>query len=95
LRKQGKPVAEATADLHGKSFSELNEILFQLGTNFNELPLWQRRGTGVYWERFEKPAVNLKTGEPVIAERRRVKIDEGIPMGVEYDNFIRGIMAEK
>ena len=33
------------------------------GINFNELPAWQRRGTGLYWERYERDAVNPRTGE--------------------------------
>jgi tRNA(His) 5'-end guanylyltransferase len=92
LRKAGQSVAEATAELHGKSFAELNELLFQRGTNFNDLPVWQRRGTGVYWERFEKEGANPMTGELVKAARRRVKIDESIPLGAEYDDFLSRII---
>jgi len=32
------------------------------------------------------------TGQQVTVERRRVKVDENIPMGVEYDDFIRRVM---
>jgi tRNA(His) guanylyltransferase len=92
LRKEAKSVAEATAELHGKSFSELNEILFQLGRNFDDLPVWQRRGTGIYHERFDKQGANPLTGQLVKTERRRVKTDESIPLGVEYDDFIRRLM---
>src|SRR5262249_24958282 len=44
LRKQGRSVREATAKLKGASAAERNELLFQHGVNFNELPLWQKRG---------------------------------------------------
>jgi tRNA(His) guanylyltransferase len=34
-----------------------NELLFQNGVNFNDLPNWQKRGVGLYWETFEKQGV--------------------------------------
>jgi tRNA(His) guanylyltransferase len=92
LRKEGQSVAEATALLRGKSFSELNELLFQRGRNFNDLPVWQRRGTGIYWEQFEKQGTNPISGAVATAVRRRVKVDESIPKAEEYDVFIRSLM---
>src|SRR5947208_6957524 len=50
LRKQGQGVGDATANLKGLSVANKNELLFQNGINFNDLPLWQRRGVGLYWE---------------------------------------------
>jgi len=41
LRKQGKSVGEATAAMSGLSVAQKNELLFQNGVNFNDLPLWQ------------------------------------------------------
>jgi tRNA(His) 5'-end guanylyltransferase len=29
-----------------------NELLFQHGINFNDLPTWQRRGVGLYWQEY-------------------------------------------
>ena len=46
LRKQGQSVNEATNALSGMSTAEKNELLWQAGINFNELPAWQRRGMG-------------------------------------------------
>jgi tRNA(His) guanylyltransferase len=57
-----------------------NELLFQHGINFNQLPLWQRRGIGLYWEKYIKEGFNPKTGEAVTATRRRIKVDEELPM---------------
>jgi tRNA(His) 5'-end guanylyltransferase len=81
-------VREATSFLHGKSTSELNELLFQRGVDFNNLPLWQRRGTGIYWERIQKEGFNPVAGVTVIADRRRIRIDESLPKGDEYDRFL-------
>lgn len=88
LRKRGQNAQQATERLRGLVVAEKNELLFQSGLNFNELPSWQKRGTGVYWENYEKQATNLKTGEAVIATRRRLKRDLELPLGAEYANFI-------
>src|SRR5438128_10639903 len=54
LRKSGKSVREATRTLEKQSFAFKNELLFQHGINFNDLPAWQRRGIGLYWETYTK-----------------------------------------
>jgi tRNA(His) guanylyltransferase len=88
LRKQGQNVAQATAALEGKSVADKNEVLFQAGINFNELPLWQRRGAGLYWETYEREGYNPKLDEQVKTTRRRIKKDQELPMGEEYARWI-------
>src|SRR5215510_1096323 len=72
----------------GLSVAEKNELLFQHGVNFNDSPNWQKRGVGLYWEIYDKSAVNPQTGEEVIARRRRVKVDYELPMKDQYSDFI-------
>ena len=93
LRKKGKTVAEATAAMKGLSVAEKNELLFQNGVNFNELPTWQKRGCGLYWEGYERPAENPATGEKVVARRRRVRHDLELPMKEEYSTFLRKLIS--
>jgi tRNA(His) guanylyltransferase len=93
LRKGGQGVAQATAALVGKSVADKNELLFQAGINFNNLPLWQRRGTGLYWERYEREGYNPKLDQKVVTTRRRVKVDQELPMAEEYADFIRRLMG--
>lgn len=93
LRKQGKNVGEATATLKGMSVADKNELLFQNGVNFNDLPLWQRRGVGLYWEEYDRPAENPVTGEKVSARRRRLRRDLELPMKDEYSTFLRKLVA--
>lgn len=93
LREQGKSVEEATKSLEKKSVAEKNELLFQNGINFNDIPLWQKRGTGLYWEYYEKEATNKLMGEKVMATRRRIKIDYELPMRDEFSDFIRNLLA--
>jgi len=65
-------------------------LLFQKGTNFNDIEAWQKRGVGMYWETYEKKAFNPKTGEEVLATRRRLKVNYELPYGDEYGEFIAG-----
>jgi tRNA(His) 5'-end guanylyltransferase len=93
LRKSGKGVNEATTYLKGMSVADKNELLFQNGINFNELPSWQKRGTGLYWETFLKSAIDPRTGETVQAERRRIRRDLELPMGDAYSTFILNLVT--
>ncbi|MCB2156586.1 tRNA 5'-guanylyltransferase [bacterium] len=94
LREEGKTAKEATSLLESLGKDEKNELLFERGTNFNDLPLWQRRGTGLYFETYAMEGFNPQTEQAVWAERRRVKIDQELPMKDEYSRFISRFMEE-
>lgn len=91
LRKRDVSPREASDRLLRLSVSEKNELLFQEGVNFNDIPEWQKRGTGVYWEEYEKEAINPKTSERVLATRKRLKVDFHLPMKENYNSFIESI----
>ncbi|HTE19727.1 MAG TPA: tRNA(His) guanylyltransferase Thg1 family protein [Armatimonadota bacterium] len=95
LRKAGMSVGEATAALERQAVSAKHELLFQHGVNFAELPLWQRRGAGVYWETYEKEGYNPKEDRRVVTTRRRVKVDRELPMKEAYDALIRRLMEQR
>jgi tRNA(His) guanylyltransferase len=92
LRKSGKNPTEADNFLLNMSVSEKNEYLFQNGINFNELPNWQKRGIGIYWEKYEKKGYNPITCEDVIAIRNRLNINLDIPMKDKYSDFIHDLI---
>jgi tRNA(His) 5'-end guanylyltransferase len=92
LRKAGQSVAQATAALVGQSVAAKNELLFQHGVNFNDLPRWQRRGTGLHWERYEREGYNPKLAQQVVTTRRRIRVDRELPTGDEYATFIGRLM---
>ena len=94
LRKEGQSVQQATAALNRLSVAQKNEMLWQRGINFNDLPLWQRRGAGVYWERFEKTGTNPVTQEVVSTTRKRLKTDLELPMRDEYGSLVRALVDE-
>ena len=94
LRKSGASARQATSQLSGLGVAAKNELLFRdHGINFNDVPAWQRRGTGLYWETYTKPATNPKTGEAVAATRRRIKRDFELPMKQDYSDFVRTMLA--
>ncbi len=93
LRAEGKSVREATATLIGMSVARKNELLFRHGVNFNDLPNWQKRGVGLVWEAYEKVARNPKTGEEVIAQRRRIRHELELPMKDAYGAFVAQQLA--
>lgn len=92
LRDEGMSAGEATAFLERKSSGDKNELLYERGINFNDLPSWQKRGIGLYWETCEKEGKNLKTGERVTAVRRRIRTDLELPMKDEYSAFVEGFL---
>ena len=95
LRKEGQSAHQASEQLQGQSVSEKNELLFQKGINFNDLPAWQKRGIGLFWQTYEKPALNPKTGETALAQRNRLKVDKELSMKNEYSEFITSLLVNK
>ena len=94
LRRKGKTAGEATDLLSGMSVSDKNELLYQNGINFNDIPNWQKRGIGLYWGEYEKASVNPKTQEHVTAIRRQIVVNYDLPMREQYDMFIRKALED-
>lgn len=92
LRGEGRSAAEATDDLAGMSVADRNELLFARGVNFDRLPSWEKRGTAVYWENYERKGLNPVRGVEETAQRRRLKRDFELPMKDEYSEFVRGFV---
>jgi len=91
LRQQGQTAKAATSFLIGLSIADKNELLFQHKINFNDLPNWQKRGSGVYWESYAHIGVNPITNEEVVATRQRLKTDFDLPTRNEYVTFLRDL----
>lgn len=94
LRNDGKSAAAASKALLGMSASRKNELLFARGVNFNDLPAWQRRGSGIYWETVTRMGKNPKTGAEVPSVRRSLRVDGDLPMKEAYSKFIRALLVE-
>jgi tRNA(His) guanylyltransferase len=89
LRKAGKKPDEAMATFQGKSLSDKIALLSQYGITYDELPTWQRRGTGLYWETFEKVGYDPVQKRERVGIRRRVKVDKALPLKEAYEVFIQ------
>ncbi|PTX98685.1 guanylyltransferase [Spartobacteria bacterium LR76] len=94
LRKESFSMEKATTALLGLGIAEKNELLSQRGIDFNETPLWQRRGVGVYWDTVRMEGQNRQTGLPTQYSRRRLKVDLDLPMGEEYETLLEKMTAE-
>jgi tRNA(His) guanylyltransferase len=93
LRSEGQSVAEVTKALHRASVRDKNELLFARDINFNEVPTWQRRGIGIWWETYEREGVNPVTGLAVPVARRRLRVERALPMRDEYRNLVSSLLT--
>ena len=94
LRKDGVSAGDAQKRMSGISNSEKNEILFERGINYNDLPLWQKRGIGLYFRKEQRQGFNPKTNETTLCTRRVLYNDKELPIGQGYSGFISNILNE-
>lgn len=92
LRRDGMNVDEATNALKRMSTADKNELLFQHGVNFNDLPDWHKRGVGLYWELYDREGTNPLTGAPVMSKRWRIHTGYHLPRKDDYDTFVQAII---
>ena len=95
LRQNGLGERQATRKIEGISVAAKNELLFELGINFNDVPLWTKRGVGLYWTEQDREGYNPKTKETVITQRRQIQVDLELPMRDEYSEMIRKLVESK
>jgi hypothetical protein len=48
----------------------------------------------LYWEEYDKPAINPMMNEEVTARRRRIRTDFDLPMKDEYGQFVRSLLSQ-
>lgn len=73
--KKDMSPGKAQKELNGKDFAWKNELLFQNGMNYNEVPKWQKQGIFVNWKAYWKPCVDRKTGKETYCERHKLVTD--------------------
>jgi tRNA(His) 5'-end guanylyltransferase len=95
LRQDDFTQNQATDKIKGISTAEKNELLYQYGINFNDLPNWHKRGIGIYWKDVDKEGFNPVTKEKVITKRRELFTDLDLPMKEEYQLFIEKLINTK
>ena len=93
LRNDGQSATEATEMMAGLSVADKNELLFQYGINFNDIPNWQKRGVGLYWQSVPKTGYNPLNREQVVTKRTQIYRDFNLPMKDKYSQFIKQLIS--
>ena len=94
LRKEGVSADDAQKMMSGISNSEKNEILFARSINYNDLPQWQKRGVGMYYQNEQKQGYNPVTRETTSYTRRSLHLEMELPIGQEYSRLIAAIIED-
>jgi tRNA(His) guanylyltransferase len=94
LRNNGSSYTEATKKVEKLSMSAKNELLFQYDINYNNLPSWQKRGVGLFYEEVKKEGVNKMNNEPLEYTRREVTINNDLPIREAYRSFLSSVLEE-
>jgi len=76
-------------ELLGKGNSELQEMCFQKGFNWNNCPVPQRRGRCLIKSKSIKSGKNPKTGEAISSERTEWIVDSNIPIFSQNRSYIK------
>ncbi len=71
-----------------KNNSELQEMIFQKGINWNDCPTSQKRGRCIVKSKVIKDGTNPKTGEVFTAERTEWIVDNEIPIFSQDRSYI-------
>jgi tRNA(His) guanylyltransferase len=89
LRKEGISARSTDTMLWAQNQTFKHDLLMKRGINFNDLPSWQRRGTGIYWQIYLKRGWNPQLNQEEDAIRRRLKVDDDLPMKEEYRQWLK------
>lgn len=74
--------------LENKNNSELQELIFQKGINWNDCPVSQKRGRCIVKQVVVKEGFNPKTGEALPTQRSEWVVDNKIPIFSQDRNYI-------
>lgn len=94
LRKNGFNAKQTTEKVEKMSQSDKNELLFQYGINYNNLPLWQKRGVGIINKEMKKEGLNPITKEPVAYLRNELFVENELPTRESYRTFLKEIFEK-
>lgn len=67
-------------ECNNKNCAELQELCWQKGINWNDLPTYQKRGRCIIKTKSSRTSLNPKTGDYVIVERSEWVVDNNIPI---------------
>jgi tRNA(His) 5'-end guanylyltransferase len=82
-------------ECNNKNNSQLQEMCFQKGINWNDCPTSQKRGRCIIKQYKVKTGTNIKTGEQFSAERSSWEVDNEIPIFSLDRNYINKLIILK
>jgi tRNA(His) 5'-end guanylyltransferase len=94
LRNNGFNPKQATEKIEKMSQSDKNELLFQFGINYNNLPLWQKRGVGIYNKKVNKLGFNPTTQQTSDCFRNELFVEKELTIREDYRVFLKHIFEE-
>ena len=80
--------------MSGISNSEKNELLFERGINYNDLPSWQKRGICMYYCSEQRQGLNPITNATTTYTRHALHMEMELPMGQEYSQLLHTILED-
>ena len=92
LRKEGKSGKAADSILKSTDYKFKVGFLREHGIDYNTVPLWQKRGIGVWFGSTERVSTNQLTGEDTTVERRVIVENACLPTGDDYGALITDII---
>lgn len=93
-RAQGQSARCATALLDSLSPEQKVRRLESLGVDYNGLPLWQKRGSALFWRIEEARGLNPRSGAEAAATRRRLRTELSLPEREAYADLIKNILQQ-
>lgn len=94
LRNNGFNAKQATEKIEKLSISDKNELLFQYGINYNNVPLWQKRGIGIFIKEINKTGYNPVTIQYTASIRKTLHMEEKLSVRENYRSFIHAIVKD-
>jgi len=90
-RENGSSPARATKKFDGMNVKEKIQYLHDAGVQ--NIPEWQKWGTGLSWETYEKDARNPITNEAVTCTRKRLVSNKTLPHGDDLSDLLIGVIV--
>ena len=90
LRDTGKSGRQAHSIMDGLNTDQKNAFLLEeFGTNYTtDVPAWQKTGSGIFWKLKTVEGWNPIKEETEKATRRYIKLENGLPYGDDYREFL-------
>lgn len=92
LRADGLSANDAQQRISGISNAQKHKLLCNHGIDFDDLPLWQKRGVGMYYTDVHKEGYNPVTKQSTQCIRRVLRVEEKLPQGAVYATLLSQIL---